>query len=69
MDTIAVPGFDIDLLGHAYFAQAEALLHDIFDLMRHGEPPATPPAYRSRGARRHELLEAEEIVPIRLGVV
>ena len=40
MDTVAVPDFDIDLLGHSYFAQAEALLHDIYDLMRHGKPPA-----------------------------
>jgi esterase/lipase superfamily enzyme len=40
VDTIAVPNFDVDLLGHSYFAQAEALLHDIFDLLRHGEPPA-----------------------------
>jgi esterase/lipase superfamily enzyme len=39
IDTVAVPDFDLDLLGHAYFAQAEALLHDIFDLMRHGKPP------------------------------
>ena len=40
VDTIAVPDFDLDLLGHSYFAQAEALLHDIFDLMRHNEAPA-----------------------------
>jgi esterase/lipase superfamily enzyme len=40
VDTVAVPDFDIDLLGHSYFAQAEALLHDIFDLMRHNQPPA-----------------------------
>ena len=39
VDTIAVPDFDIDLLGHSYFAQAEALLHDIFDLIRRGAPP------------------------------
>lgn len=39
VDTVAVPDFDIDLLGHSYFAQAEALLHDIYDLMRYGEPP------------------------------
>lgn len=39
VDTVAVPDFDIDLLGHGYFAQAEALLHDIYDLMRHDEPP------------------------------
>ncbi len=40
VDTVAVPDFDIDLLGHSYFAQAEALLHDIYDLMRHGAAPA-----------------------------
>jgi esterase/lipase superfamily enzyme len=40
IDTVAVPGFDIDLLGHSYFAQAEALLHDIHDLIRHNEDPA-----------------------------
>ena len=40
VDTVAVPDFDIDLLGHSYFAQADALLHDIFDLMRHNEAPA-----------------------------
>ena len=40
VDTVEVPDFDIDLMGHSYFAQAEALLHDIFDLIRHGSPPA-----------------------------
>jgi esterase/lipase superfamily enzyme len=39
VDTVAVPDFDIDLLGHSYFAQAEGLLHDIYDLMRHNTPP------------------------------
>ncbi|MFH1033398.1 MAG: alpha/beta hydrolase [Pseudomonadota bacterium] len=39
LDTVAVPDFDVDLLGHSYYAQAEALLHDIHDLMRHNEPP------------------------------
>lgn len=39
IDTVEVPDFDIDLLGHAYFAQADALLHDIFDLIRDGRPP------------------------------
>jgi hypothetical protein len=37
---VAVPDFDIDLLGHSYFAQAEALLHDIYDLVRHNEAPS-----------------------------
>ena len=41
LDTVAVPDFDIDRLGHSYFAQAEALLHDMYDLMRHGEPPGS----------------------------
>lgn len=40
VDTIAVPDFDVDLLGHSYFAQAEALLHDIYDLMRNNQNPA-----------------------------
>ena len=40
VDTVAVPDFDIDQLGHSYFAQAEALLHDIYDLMQQGKPPA-----------------------------
>jgi len=40
VDTVAVPDFDLDLLGHSYFAQAEALLHDIRDLMLHGKAPS-----------------------------
>ncbi len=40
IDTVAVPDFDVDLLGHSYFAQAEALLHDIHDLMHHNQSPA-----------------------------
>lgn len=40
VDTIAVPDFNLDLLGHSYFAQAKALLHDMFDLMRNNETPA-----------------------------
>ncbi|RNE91797.1 alpha/beta hydrolase [Marichromatium sp. AB32] len=39
VDTVAVPDFDLDLLGHGYFAQAEALLHDLFELMRHDSAP------------------------------
>jgi esterase/lipase superfamily enzyme len=39
VDTVAVPDFDIGLLGHSYYAQAEALLHDIHDLMRHNDAP------------------------------
>lgn len=51
IDTIAVPSFNVDLLGHSYFAQAAALLHDMFDLLRHGEPP--------RMRQRLEPLKAE----------
>jgi esterase/lipase superfamily enzyme len=39
IDTVAVPDFDVDWLGHGYFAAAEALLSDIATLMRHDEPP------------------------------
>ena len=51
VDTVAAPDFDVDLLGHSYFAQAEALLHDIHGLMRHNEAPAkrqriTPAAHK-----------------------
>ncbi|MCV2421604.1 alpha/beta hydrolase [Paucibacter sp. DJ2R-2] len=41
VDTVAVPDFDLDLLGHSYFAQAAALLHDMFDLMRLDAPPSS----------------------------
>jgi hypothetical protein len=40
VDTVAVPDFDIDTLGHSYFARAEALLHDIHDLMRRDAKPS-----------------------------
>jgi len=40
IDTVAVPDFDIDLLGHSYFAQAEALLYDIREIMLHGRAPS-----------------------------
>ncbi len=47
IDTIAVPNFNLELLGHSYFAQAEALLHDIFHLMRHNEAPGLRQRLRS----------------------
>jgi esterase/lipase superfamily enzyme len=47
IDTIAVPDFDLDLLGHGYFAQAEALLHDIHDLIQHNTPPQARQRIRS----------------------
>lgn len=39
IDTIEVPGFDLDALGHGYFAQAAGILHDIYDLIRHNTSP------------------------------
>ena len=45
IDTICVPGFDVDLLGvelglnHSYFAEALAMLHDINQLIFHNTPP------------------------------
>jgi esterase/lipase superfamily enzyme len=39
IDTVAVPDFDVDLLGHSYFAQAEALLYDIRTLMLDNKAP------------------------------
>jgi esterase/lipase superfamily enzyme len=39
VDTVAVPDFNMDFLGHGYFAQAEALLEDISNLMRFNKPP------------------------------
>jgi esterase/lipase superfamily enzyme len=40
LDTVAVPNFDVDLLGHSYYAEAEALLYDIHALMRKDCDPA-----------------------------
>jgi esterase/lipase superfamily enzyme len=40
IDTVEVPQFNIlDFLGHGYFAEAAALLHDMFDLIRWNAPP------------------------------
>jgi esterase/lipase superfamily enzyme len=33
IDTVAIPDFDLDLLGHTYFAQAKSLLDDLHLLM------------------------------------
>lgn len=42
VDTINVKieGFDILELGHSYFAEAESILHDMFDLLRHDSQPS-----------------------------
>jgi esterase/lipase superfamily enzyme len=39
IDTVCVPDFDVDLLFHSYFAQAEALLYDICDLLTDNRDP------------------------------
>lgn len=39
VDTIAVPSFSLDLLGHGYFAKAKELIYDMGSLMRINNPP------------------------------
>lgn len=39
MDTIDASSINVDLLGHGYIAEAEALLNDMFTLIQHGSPP------------------------------
>ncbi|MDX9973325.1 MAG: alpha/beta fold hydrolase [FCB group bacterium] len=39
VDTIEVPDFDLDILGHGYYAGAAGVLHDMFDLLRRDAPP------------------------------
>lgn len=39
VDTVVVPKFNLLDLGHGYFAEAEGVLHDIFELIRHGSEP------------------------------
>ena len=39
LNTIVIPDFNLDLIGHSYYAEADALLNDIFNLMAHDAPP------------------------------
>ena len=39
-DTIDVPNFDFNILGHGYYAGARPVLHDMFDLMHYGTKAA-----------------------------
>jgi esterase/lipase superfamily enzyme len=39
IDTIEVSNIDLTFLGHGYFAGARDVLHDIHNLIMHGEPP------------------------------
>jgi esterase/lipase superfamily enzyme len=38
-DTIRVPNFNLDLVGHGYYAEAESLLYDLHELMNRDTPP------------------------------
>jgi esterase/lipase superfamily enzyme len=40
IDTIEVTDIDVTMLGHGYYAAAEAVLYDIDELLRHNEDPA-----------------------------
>lgn len=59
LDTISVSGFNLDLLGHGYFASAEALLYDISSLIRaHMEPARRQKLVAvPRGAPRYWVLQ------------
>ena len=39
IDTVEIPDFDLDILGHSYFAKAAGVLSDMFILLRHNSPP------------------------------
>jgi esterase/lipase superfamily enzyme len=41
IDTIWVPDFHLDLLGHSYYAKAAGVLHDMHDLLQRDSAPAT----------------------------
>jgi esterase/lipase superfamily enzyme len=43
VDTVLVEDFDLLELGHDYFSEACAVLHDIFDVIRRGSPPGDRP--------------------------
>ena len=49
LNTILVPNFDVDLVGHSYFAEADALLHDMFDQMTGDKPPGQRQRLRPEG--------------------
>ena len=40
IDTIEVSDIDLTILGHAYFAEADAVLYDVASLIRGGEDPS-----------------------------
>jgi esterase/lipase superfamily enzyme len=40
IDTVEASSVDFGLIGHGYYAESDALLHDMFDILHHGDPPA-----------------------------
>ena len=40
IDTVFVPGTNLLELGHSYYAEFEAVLHDMYDLIRFNSPPS-----------------------------
>ena len=39
IDTVNVSNIDLTILGHSYFGEAEAVLYDMFDLLKSGAVP------------------------------
>jgi esterase/lipase superfamily enzyme len=41
IDTVEIPDFDLDVLGHSYYADAAGVLYDMYTLVRNDTPPAS----------------------------
>jgi esterase/lipase superfamily enzyme len=39
LDTVKVPSFNLDAMGHGYYAEADGVLYDMNELMLHGTAP------------------------------
>jgi esterase/lipase superfamily enzyme len=62
IDTIEVNNFELLNLGHGYFAEAGALLHDMFDLIQHSESPKNRQNLREQSTqdgKRYWLLDTK----------
>jgi esterase/lipase superfamily enzyme len=53
IDTIEVPKLNWEFFGHNFFAGAEALLSDIYTLLRSNVPPGSRPRFRSDEVHFH----------------
>ena len=49
IDTIEVTDIDLTLLGHGYYAEAEGVLYDMYDLLAHNSPPSRRLRLRQAG--------------------